>query len=55
MDIGNEFDCALSLKFVMFGLLKFILFVSDGIKFHFLTIQIFWFKFSIWKWIKGER
>lgn len=60
MDIGNEFECMLSLNFVMFGLLRFNLFAADGIdretaKFHFLTIQIFWFKLSVWKWMRGEN
>lgn len=56
MEVGNEFDCMFSLKFVMFGLLRINLFVADRsdketAKFHFLTIHLFWFELSVWKWM----
>lgn len=57
MEVGNEFECMFSLKFVMFGLLRVNLFAADRndegrvAKFHFLTIHIFWFELSLWKWM----
>jgi hypothetical protein len=60
MEVGNEFDCMFSLKFATFGLLKIILFAADrpskeSAKFHFLTIHIFCFELSVWKWKSGAE
>lgn len=57
--IGNEFNCRLTIRFVTFGLLRFILFAADGndrknSKYHFLTLQIFRFEFSVWRWLTGD-
>ncbi len=57
--IGNEFTCRLTIRFGMFGLLRFNLFAADGAdrktaKYHFLTLQIFRFEFSVWKWLTGD-